>query len=197
MSESDCQSFFELAPKSLDLQKIQPQEVQKCVNFVKKSLLAQSVRDNSSIHRLEVYRELLSSQFEAFFTRLLEKCMVAEKIFEFEFVLVVLSQFSSSSLTSIRKNLQSLASRKSSGLLNFFVVADKYVKCSFSTSFVQERLKENLGMYKEQLENTAAAVAATSASSNLRLCLLQFFNKRSALIMQQNSTGKFFNSTYS
>ena len=58
------------------------------------------------------------------------------------------------------------------------MIADKYIKCNFSSGHVIRIMTNNFETYKRQLAETSTLV-------EMRLDMLHFFNKRNELLIKQ------------
>ena len=109
--------------------------------------------------------------------------------FEFEFVMAVLSEFSTQKLTNIR---QALMERCLAGLLplKYIMIADKYIKCNLSSDYVIRIMTNKFETYKRQLAENSTLV-------DMRLDMLQFFNKRNEILIKQQGNQYILITNYS
>ena len=167
---------FSNAQKSLDQRQVQPQDVSQSVLAIS-NWLKDNIDNNLSVKRLELINQIVLMNFETYFNDCIKSSIDEGLSFEFEFVLAVLSEFSTQKLTNIR---QALMERCLAGLLplKYIMIADKYIKCNLSSGHVIRIMTNNFETYKRQLAETSTLV-------DMRLDMLHFFNKRNEILIKQ------------
>ena len=167
---------FSNAQKSLDQRQVLPQHVSQSFLAIS-NWLKDSIDNNLSVKRLELINHIVLTNFETYFNDCIKSSIDEGLSFKFEFVLAILSEFSTQKLTNIR---QALMERCSAGLLplKYIMIADKYIKCNLSSGHVIRIMTNNFETYKRQLAETSTLV-------DMRLDMLHFFNKGNRIIIKQ------------